>query len=133
GIATWCSIPDMAPSAGPWRAARRATWRTSSTGAPRRSIRRGWTSPATTARGPRRTPRYAERFRPAARMRPARALIDLDAVVHNYRHARRLGGGRALAVVKADAYGHGAVACARALDGEADGFGVACIEEALEL
>ena len=66
-------------------------------------------------------------------MRPARALIDLDAVVHNYRHARRLGGGRALAVVKADAYGHGAVACARALDGEADGFGVACIEEALEL
>src|SRR5690554_865591 len=66
-------------------------------------------------------------------MRPARALIDLDAFVHNYRHARRLGGGRALAVVKADAYGHGAVACARALDGEADGFGVACIEEALEL
>jgi len=66
-------------------------------------------------------------------MRPARALIDLDALVHNYRHARRLGGGRALAVVKADAYGHGAAACARALDGEADGFGVACIEEALEL
>ncbi|AOH35403.1 alanine racemase [Luteimonas sp. JM171] len=66
-------------------------------------------------------------------MRPVQALIDLDALVHNYRHARRLGGGRALAVVKADAYGHGAVRCARALDGEADGFGVACIEEALEL
>ena len=66
-------------------------------------------------------------------MRPARALIDLDAFVHNYRHARRLGGDRALAVIKADAYGHGAVACARALDVEADGFGVACIEEALEL
>ena len=66
-------------------------------------------------------------------MRPVRALIDLDALVHNYRHARRLGGGRALAVVKADAYGHGAVHCARALDGQADGFGVACIEEALEL
>ena len=66
-------------------------------------------------------------------MRPALARIDLDALVHNYRHARRLGGGRALAVVKADAYGHGAVACARALEDEADGFGVASIEEALEL
>ena len=66
-------------------------------------------------------------------MRPARALIDLDALRHNYRLARELGGHKALAVVKADAYGHGAVRCARALDAEADGFGVACIEEALEL
>ncbi|WP_170874030.1 alanine racemase, partial [Xanthomonas translucens] len=66
-------------------------------------------------------------------MRPARALIDLQALRHNYRLARRLGGGKTLAVVKADAYGHGAVACARALEAEADGFAVACIEEALEL
>ncbi|KAF1684952.1 alanine racemase [Pseudoxanthomonas taiwanensis] len=66
-------------------------------------------------------------------MRPARALIDLDALRHNYRLARRLGGGRALAVVKADAYGHGAVRCAQALETEADGFAVACIEEALVL
>jgi alanine racemase len=66
-------------------------------------------------------------------MRPSFATIDLDALRHNYRHARALGGGRALAVVKADAYGHGAAACARALEPEADGFGVACIEEALEL
>jgi len=66
-------------------------------------------------------------------MRPAQALIDLEALRHNYRLARRLGGGKALAVIKADAYGHGAVACARALEAEADGFGVACIEEALEL
>ncbi len=66
-------------------------------------------------------------------MRPARALIDLDALRHNYRLARRLGGGRALAVVKADAYGHGAARCAAALAGEADGFAVACIEEALAL
>ena len=66
-------------------------------------------------------------------MRPARALIDLEALRTNYRLARRLGGGRALAVVKADAYGHGAVACARALADEADGFAVAAIEEALEL
>src|SRR5690606_19578101 len=68
-----------------------------------------------------------------ALMRPSRATIDLDALRHNHRHARALGGGRALAAVKADAYGHGAVACARALEPEADGFGVACIEEALEL
>lgn len=66
-------------------------------------------------------------------MRPACALIDLEALRSNYRLARELGGGKALAVVKADAYGHGAVACARALAPEADGFGVACIEEALEL
>ncbi|CAD5375864.1 alanine racemase 2, PLP-binding [Pseudomonas sp. OF001] len=66
-------------------------------------------------------------------MRPARALIDLDALRHNYRLARELGGARALAVVKADAYGHGAVRCAEALAEEADGFAVACIEEALEL
>ena len=66
-------------------------------------------------------------------MRPARALIDLDALRHNYRLARELSGARALAVVKADAYGHGAVRCAQALAGEADGFAVACIEEALVL
>ncbi|MHB9799836.1 alanine racemase [Pseudomonas sp. MT3] len=66
-------------------------------------------------------------------MRPARALIDLAALRHNYRLAREVSGARALAVVKADAYGHGAVVCARALEAEADGFAVACIEEALEL
>ena len=66
-------------------------------------------------------------------MRPARALIDLDALRHNYRLARELGGARALAVIKADAYGHGALRCAEALAAEADGFAVACIEEALEL
>ncbi|MFR0715566.1 alanine racemase [Enterobacterales bacterium BD_CKDN230030183-1A_HGKHYDSX7] len=66
-------------------------------------------------------------------MRPARALIDLQALRHNYRLARELSGAKALAVVKADAYGHGAVRCALALEPEADGFAVACIEEALEL
>lgn len=67
-------------------------------------------------------------------MRPARALIDLDALRANFRLARELGGGRkTLAAVKADAYGHGAVACAQALQDDADAFGVACIEEALQL
>lgn len=66
-------------------------------------------------------------------MRPARALIDLQALRHNYRLARECSGARALAVIKADAYGHGAVRVAQALEAEADGFAVACIEEALEL
>ncbi len=66
-------------------------------------------------------------------MRPARALIDLAALRHNYRLARELTGARALAVIKADAYGHGAVQCAQALQSEADGFAVAAIEEALSL
>jgi len=34
-------------------------------------------------------------------MRPARALIDLEALRHNYRLAREISGARALAVVKA--------------------------------
>ena len=66
-------------------------------------------------------------------MRPARAVIDLAALRQNYRLARELSDARALAVIKADAYGHGAVAVAKTLASEADGFAVACIEEALEL
>ena len=66
-------------------------------------------------------------------MRPARALIDLAALRHNYRLARERHGGRALAVVKANAYGHGALRCAQALRDEADGFAVAFLGEALEL
>lgn len=66
-------------------------------------------------------------------MRPARALIDLQALCHNYQLAKHLSGARALAVVKADAYGHGAVQVARALAAQADGFAVATLDEALEL
>ena len=66
-------------------------------------------------------------------MRPARALIDLQALRHNYQLAREVTGAKALAVIKADAYGHGAVRCAQALEAQADGFAVACIEEALQL
>jgi alanine racemase len=65
--------------------------------------------------------------------RPAVAHIRLDAFRHNYRVAKRLSGSKALAVVKANAYGHGAVTCAQAIANEADGFAVACIEEALTL
>ena len=66
-------------------------------------------------------------------MRPACALIDLQALRHNYQLAKQLSADKALAVVKADAYGHGAVACAQALVDLADGYAVACLEEALEL
>lgn len=66
--------------------------------------------------------------------RPLRARIHLDAIRHNYRRAKSPAPrSRALAVVKANAYGHGAIAVARTLAGEADGFAVACVEEALEL
>ncbi|MBO9483171.1 alanine racemase [Salinisphaera sp. G21_0] len=70
--------------------------------------------------------------------RPATAKINLDALRHNYRiiqqlSARGTGNGQVMAVVKADAYGHGATACATALADIASGFAVAFIEEALEL
>ncbi len=68
--------------------------------------------------------------------RPTWADIDLAALRHNLRLIRgRVGGGvRVMAVVKADAYGHGAVAVSRALAGAAvDMLGVALVEEALAL
>lgn len=65
--------------------------------------------------------------------RPAIAHIRLDAFRHNYRVAKQLHAGFALAVIKANAYGHGAVQCAKAITDEADGFAVACLEEALQL
>ncbi len=48
--------------------------------------------------------------------RPTVATIDLRAIAANYAEAKRLGGARdVIAVVKADAYGHGAVPVARRL------------------
>jgi len=61
--------------------------------------------------------------------RPARALIDISALRHNFQQVRKAVPGRKiLAVVKADAYGHGAERVVRALD-DADGFAVARITE----
>ncbi len=66
--------------------------------------------------------------------RPTRALIDLAALRHNCALALSLApGASTLAVVKSNAYGHGAAAVARALEGQVQAFGVACVEEALEL
>jgi alanine racemase len=62
--------------------------------------------------------------------------IDLDAVVHNIREVRsRIGGDTTiLLVVKADAYGHGAVEVARvAVDHGVDMLGVATLHEGIEL
>ena len=66
----------------------------------------------------------------------ARAVVDLEAVAHNYRLVReRVGPERGVyAVVKADAYGHGAVAVAKRLSREgADRFAVADAEEGVAL
>jgi alanine racemase len=62
--------------------------------------------------------------------------IDLTALEHNYRQLRRLCDPRVkmLAVVKADAYGHGLVPVAQKLaDAGADYFGVGSLEEGLML
>ncbi len=65
----------------------------------------------------------------------ARAEIDLDALRANVRTLRALAPGAALmAVVKSDAYGHGAVRCARAaVEAGAAWLGTATPEEALAL
>ena len=66
-------------------------------------------------------------------MRPVVATIDLAAIIHNYQLAKRCAPERqAFAVVKANAYGHGARRVVEAL-AKADGFAVACLEEAIEV
>lgn len=65
--------------------------------------------------------------------RPSLVTIDLCALRRNYSHVRRMHGRSVMAVMKANAYGHGAAICAQALHDEADGFAVAFTEEALEL
>ncbi len=64
------------------------------------------------------------------------AEIDLDAIAHNYRQLRRHVGENVkfLGVVKADAYGHGAVHISRVLQNEgADYLAVSSADEAMEL
>jgi alanine racemase len=62
------------------------------------------------------------------------ATIHLAALRHNLARARELAGGaQVMAVVKADAYGHGLERVARALDGEAEAFAVAAIADGLRL
>jgi alanine racemase len=67
--------------------------------------------------------------------RPTRATIDLGAIRANFAEARRRAEGRELmAVVKADAYGHGAIQVSQALvDEGCRWFAVATIAEGVEL
>ena len=64
------------------------------------------------------------------------AEISLDNIRHNYRAIRASlpAGCRFLGIVKADAYGHGALTVSRLLQEEgADYLAVSCLDEALEL
>lgn len=67
----------------------------------------------------------------------ATAVIDLDALAYNYQTIRACApNSKVLAVLKANAYGHGLERIAQALikhDAPIDAFGVARIEEALDL
>ena len=64
----------------------------------------------------------------------AEAIIDLDRITANVKHLKALAGVDLMAVVKADAYGHGLIPVARAaLAGGATSLGVALLEEAITL
>ena len=62
--------------------------------------------------------------------RPSRVVIDKQALIHNLQRVRELApDSKVMAVIKADAYGHGLVRVAQTLK-DANAFGVACLEEA---
>jgi alanine racemase len=66
--------------------------------------------------------------------RPNQARLDLGALRHNLTLARELAPkSKVMAVVKANGYGHGAIAIAKAAEEQVDALAVACLEEALEL
>jgi len=74
--------------------------------------------------------------RPNLKGRPTFCLIDLEAIRWNFRQARKkVGAGiQIFSVVKANAYGHGAREVAATLEEEgSEGFGIATVEEGLEL
>src|SRR5690242_5894663 len=68
-------------------------------------------------------------------IRRTRVEVDLGAVVANARLLRRLTGVDVYAVIKADGYGHGAIAVAQALTraSAAAGFAVSLVEEGVAL
>ena len=64
----------------------------------------------------------------------AEAIVDLSAIKHNVALLKERSGTKLLAVVKADAYGHGLVPVAQAaVSAGADMLGVALLEEAITL
>ena len=73
------------------------------------------------------------RWDPNIIMRPTQIRIDSQALQHNVQQIRRLAPNKKLlTVLKGNAYGHGLVAVAKALD-DVDALGVACLEEAMAL
>ena len=62
-----------------------------------------------------------------------RVKIDLDAIAYNFDAVREKTGVQVMAVVKADAYGHGAIQVAKLLEGKCAFFGVSSMLEAMEL
>jgi len=62
-----------------------------------------------------------------------RVKIDLDAISRNFDAVREKAGVQVMAVVKADAYGHGAIQVARLLQDRCAFFGVSSMLEAMEL
>lgn len=63
------------------------------------------------------------------------ANINLDAIYQNVVNAKKLlkSGTKVMAIVKADGYGHGALETAAVLDDIVDAYGVAILEEGIEL
>lgn len=70
-----------------------------------------------------------------AKFNRVEAVIDLDAIYDNLKNTKEIikEGTMLMAIVKADGYGHGAVAIAREVDSIVDAYGVSNIEEAIEL
>lgn len=66
--------------------------------------------------------------------RPTWAEVDLSTIKSNLKRLRaRAGKAKVMFVVKANAYGHGAAACAKAARGSADWLGVSSVEEGVVL
>lgn len=78
---------------------------------------------------------WGRHFPPANAMsRTTVATIHLGALRHNLARVRAMAGAaKVMAVVKADAYGHGLERVARALDADAEAFAVAAIADGLRL
>ncbi len=62
-----------------------------------------------------------------------RVEINLDAIGRNFEAVRKKAGVKVMAVIKADAYGHGAIQVARLLQDQCAFFGVSSMLEAMEL
>lgn len=68
-------------------------------------------------------------------VKKTRAVIDLEAIAYNYRKTKEYSSGKRIcAVIKADAYGHGAAQVAKRLEAEGcDFFAAATVDEAVRI